>query len=156
MVDKCLVTLGEINEETFNKVYNNMLKDGLNYVHFYYTQNTYGIFYQGVPVGLFRLDRWIERNISISIAILNEYRGNGIAPIATDLIVDVFGEYYPDAKEFLANINPNNESSARAINKAGWKVTYEYNELMMEEGAEWFNVYYRNNPYYEKEGGLKP
>lgn len=156
MVDYNSVMLSPITEEAFNSIYNILEKDELvkKYVYFNY-EYTNGIFYKGNLVGLFKLNNFIDNSLSISIAILNEYRGKGIAQIARKQIVELYGKEYPEIKLFISNVKPENKSSNKSLQNLGWKQTHEYDEMMIDEGSEFFNIYYKENPYYEKKAGLK-
>lgn len=156
MINYNSITLSPITEEAFNQIYDILKQDDLakKYVFFNY-EDAHGIFYEKRLVGLFKLSSFIGNSLSISIAILNEYRGKGIAQIARMKIVELYGKEYPDVKLFISNTIPNNKSSNKSLQNLGWQQTHEYDEIMIDEGAEFFNIYFKENPYYEKKESLK-
>lgn len=149
MITESYITLQKISKEQFNIVYDLLKQEDLNYVSFYY-KDVNGILYNEKIIGLFKLKGFIDNSLSIDIAILSEYRGKGLASIASDKIVKIYGEKYPNIKRFIANTSPFNESANRSLKKSSWKQTYEYDELMINEDSEFFNIYYKENPHYEK------
>ena len=152
-----LVDLRLIDEVTFNKI-NSIFKEdeqASKFVNLYFKENSFGIYYQDILVGLVNTCPFIEGNRSINIAILNEYRGRGIAQVALEKLVDNYGYLYTKSKMFLANICPFNKNSIKSLENLGWNQTRDYDELMIDEDAEFFILFYKNNPYYEKKEVLK-
>lgn len=141
------VSLCQISEEDFNRV-NDNLKDQ-HYVKFSYS-NVIGIVYENNIVGLISMTPFIDESLSISIAILNEYRGKGIASEACNTLFDTFASEYPNVKSFMYNSDSYNEASRKAAKKLGWERTYDYDQAMEDEGAEYFIIYRKYNPYYKK------
>ncbi len=112
-----------------------------NYVDFTsYTKSLIGIFINNVLVGLIRLQNFIKGK-SIDYYILPTYRGNNIAGIALNKLTETINSFCPDCENFYININPNNTSSLRVIEKLGWQQDYSLDEIMLEEGGEFFSIY---------------
>ena len=57
---------------------------------------------------------------------------------------------YPEVEFFLANINYNNKIAIKVLNNLGWDKTYKYDEDMENEGGEFFIIYEKRNPYFNR------
>ncbi len=150
MINENSIILQQISKEQFNIIYSLLREEGLEYVSFSYN-DVNGILYKKKIIGLFKLKKFIDNNLSIDIAILNEYKGKRIAPITLEKIVKTYGEKYPNIKRFIANTSPFNKPVIKSFSNSSWTQTYEYDELMIDEGSEFYNIYYKENPYYKKE-----
>ncbi len=150
-----VVLLENITEEQFNNINNEAISEEEKWVSFYYGRDIHGISYDDKLVGIFRLIRFIGNSLSIDMYISKEYRGKGIAAKALDQIPIVFGEKYPDVEYFMANPEPANKNSIKAVEKAQWIPEHAYDEMMYEEGGTFYKLYKKENPYYEKKSGLK-
>lgn len=156
-----LVNIKRIKEKHFNIVKNryesieekNTPKNqDVKVINFYYKENnSFGIFYYDKLVGLITVNPFIEKMIEIRTLVLSEYRGIGIAQVAREKIVELTGNIFNEYEKYISLVNPDNTSSNKSLQNLGWIKTDELNEMMMDEGAEWFNVYYKLNPYYNRE-----
>lgn len=151
-MEKEKITLTPIDEENFNIVSKKLNEDPEvnKFVSFYNVSNTDAILVDNKIAGLFKLSRFIEGNMTIHIALLKEYRGKGIGGIAINKIVEEYGENYPDAQYFMGNMNYTNKRAIKSIEKLGWDRTYRYDEMMNDEGGEFFILYEKANPYCPK------
>lgn len=150
------ITIKEIFCEEFNSIKNKIKKEYNenkehslpNFVDFTrYTPETYGIYNGKQLLGLFRFKNFIVDK-TIEIYILPDFRGLNIASQATDLLIINYGSKYPKCQNFYINISNKNERSLKSIKKGDWIQTHEFDDIMMEEGAGMFTVYYKPNPYY--------
>ena len=146
------VTLNCIDEINFLE-FMKIIKKDINikkFVNFTYTDRTLGIYYNNLLVGLINGITFIEGNVALNIYILNDYRGKGIAQVATEKMVYEKGYLYEESKQIIANVLPSNESALKAIKSLGWKQTNEFDELMIDEGSDFYNIYTIDNPYHIK------
>ena len=147
-----MITLKKITKEEFEKISNQLNNDSdvKKFVNFYDFDNTYGILLNNNIVGLFSLYPFIDKNVVIHIAILKEFRNKGIGSIALDEIVENYGSLFLNSKYFMLDVNYKNENAINTAKKNNWERTYEYDEMMENEGAEIFKLYRKRNPYYEE------
>ncbi len=145
------IFLHSINAETFFKIsaiLNNDIEK--QFVYFYDSKNTLGVFFNNQLVGLFTLNKFIGNTLAIHIALLPEYRCKGIGSTSINTIVNELGQIYPNIEYFIANTSFDNKKAINSLEKAGWERTYEYDEEMEREGSEFFIIYQRKNPHYSK------
>ena len=147
-MDLNLIKVKHINEEEMNNIRNYFSKyeDTKNYGLFGYI---YGIFYEDNIIGVIGLDSLFD-NLSITVLIKEEYRNYGIAGVAINKLIDIFGNEYSHIERFYYDVSPQNISSNKAIKKIEWKSTSEFDDIMLNEGGQFLNIYYKNNPYYKK------
>lgn len=148
------IKLKPITEKEYNTIKNTIIeeynktkeekaqgKKTDNYVNFnFYVKSLIGIFINNTLVGLIRIQDFI-RGKSIDYYVLPAYRGNNIAGIALDKLTEKINVFYPDCEDFYINMNPNNTPSLRVIEKLGWQQDHSLDEMMMEEGGEFFSIY---------------
>ena len=48
----------------------------------------------------------------------------------------------------MLNIAPNNIQALKSVAKTSFRQSHEFDEIMMEEGAEYFYTFFKENPYY--------
>lgn len=146
------INLEKIDDFQFKKI-SDILNNDINvkkFVTFSNNTNTYGIYLNKNLIGLFSLHLFIESNIVIHIALLEEYRNKGIGCMVINEIIKKYGIYYPYSEYFMINISYNNEKALYSFSKTDWINTNEYDELMIEEGGEIFKIYKKENPHYKK------
>ena len=152
------MNLKYLSEEEFKKI-SNIIKDEFQkntidnpnvYVDFQsFSNKMVGIYLDNAIIGIIKTAPFV-RQTSLEIYILPEYRGNNYASIATQMFIEEFGYLFNDSKKFLINIDPRNEKSLKVAKKLGWHQNYDYDEVLMDEGAEYFYVFEYPNPYYTK------
>lgn len=153
MTDYPNINFKPITEEQYEYIEKDLLKDDKIFVRFTY-DDIYGIFMDDKLVGMFQLcNLW--QQLSIYIAIISKYRGNNFAGIALEKIVNDFGKINPSVKYFYGQINPKNVNSNKVMEKMGWQRDYSYDDVILDEGGEYFLLYAKENPYYQKEQELK-
>lgn len=145
------IDLYPITEEQFKKISFILNNDDDNqFVDFYNSKSTIGIFMDNQIIGLFNLNKFINNTLAIHIALLKEFRNNGIGGIVFEKIVDEYGKTYPEIEFFIANIDYKNERAIKVLSKLNWTKTYKYDEIMINEGGEFFIIFEKNNPYYNR------
>lgn len=150
------ITLNKINKSTFNEIsyiLNNDLEIN-KYVKFNNYENTYGIYLNDKLIGLFSLYLFINFNVAIHIALLKEYRNKGIGYFVLNNIIKKYGMNYTDSEYFILDVSCNNEKALNSFSKMNWKNTNEFDELMINEGGEFFKLYKKENPHYIKRKDL--
>ena len=153
MIEYPNINFKPITEEQYEYIEKDLLKDEKKYVQFTYN-DVYGIFIDDNLVGMFQLcNLW--QQISIYIAIISKYRGNNFAGLALEKIINDFGAMNPSVKYFYYQIDPENVNSIKVIKKIGWQRDYSYDDVILDEGGEYFILYAKENPYYQKEQELK-
>lgn len=130
---KCLLN----NDDKVNK-----------FVSFYDSKSTNGIILNGELIGLFTLNKFINDNLAIHIALLKKFRNKGIGGTTLNKIVIEYGKNYPESQFFLANIKYENQNAIHLLEKLGWSKTYAFDETMDNEGGEFFIIYQKENPNY--------
>lgn len=143
-----LITIKKIPEKLLYEMIEDF-KDNDDTKDYDFFGDSYGIYYKDKLIGLINLSSMFD-NLSITIAIKKEYRGNGFASIAVNELVENFGKDYPEIEKFIYNVSTNNISSNKAAKKLNWKETSEYDEVMLDEGGQFFNIFYKINPYFKK------
>lgn len=150
MVDYDLVQFHTLTKDDFDKINKLLMEDKsvFQFVSFHYhALVTNGIFYNNELVGVFNLHYFFENSISLSIAILKKYRGLGIAKTAIHKIVAIYGNKFPNVNLFIANVSQNNYDALLSFEHMGLTQTHEFDEIMLEEGSEFFSIFYEENPY---------
>lgn len=144
------ITLMPIDEKHFSEIAPTLNNDTKvnKFVSFYYSKSTNGIIFNGEVIGLFTLNKFIEDNLTIHIALLEEFRNKGICGIILNKIVAEYGKSYPESEFFMANINYENKEAIRVLEKLKWPRTYRFDDIMNNEGGEFFIIYEKENPYY--------
>ena len=124
-------------------------KDNLtSFVNFVYTDNLNGIYYDSRLLGLVGLSPTFN-NLSIDIMILPKYRHLGIATyVLSKIILD--GQNYPNYEKFICLCSPKNIASNKLMQKLKWSQDTSYDDVMLNEGGEFFYIYYHNNPFFQK------
>ncbi len=140
------VTFIELNEEQKEKI-SHMIKSP--YVNFS-KNNMIGMQIENNLVGVCSVVPFIDNSLSISLYIFEPYRGRGYAPLCTESIVLEFGQKYPEKTKFIYNINPQNVASKRVMEKLKWRYNPSYEEMLEEEGSEYFLIFEKENPFYGK------
>lgn len=144
------VELKPLSEFDFNKINETLMMDKSvsSYVRFnYFALITNGIFYKGNLIGLLNLHYFIQGSISISVALLKKYRGLGIISIVYDKIIETYGEQFEEISMFIVNVYPNNKMAIASFERMGLTQTHAFDEEMLNEGAEFFSIFYKENPY---------
>jgi len=141
------IRLKKITREQFNYINNKLEKVN---VKFNLEESTYGILYKNKIVGLISLSKWYTNDLTINIEVLKEYRGKNIATYAIEKIIEICGKVNVNIERFLYNTSPNNISANKAIQKLNWSKTSEFDDNMILEGTSFFNIYYKENPYYKR------
>ncbi len=150
MEDSNLLQFRTLTEEEFKNIHELLIQDSSvsQYVSFsYYALVTNGIFYKGQLAGIFNLNYFIGNSIALSIALLQKYRKIRIAKATFNKIISIYGKQFLDVDLFIANVSPNNENAMYAFGNMGLKRTHEFDEMILDEGAEFFSVFYEENPY---------
>lgn len=150
MVDGHLVQIKDISEIEFEEINNLLMKDPCvsKYVQFsFHSLITQGIFYKSVLIGLLNLHAFISESLSISIALLSEYRHLGISKKAIQKVIEKYGQELENIAMFIANVSPQNKNAILAFQNMDLKQTHAFDEVMIEEGAEFFLLFYAENPY---------
>ncbi len=114
-----------------------------------YSKNINGIFVNNLLVGVYSVVPTFGE-LSIDLLIFPEYRGRGLAKIVTPMIVDVEGEKVPEISKFYFMCSLKNVNSNSVMNKLGYQKDFSFDDIMLEEGGEFFNIYYIENPHYQK------
>lgn len=145
-------TVKSIIEED-NKAFKARGKDP--YVNFinYYSDRLKGVYFKGTLVGFVDLG-YFRGDLEIQLYILPQYRGHNIAYLLTRKVVEETSANYPTAKEIVSQVERDNESSLRVMEKLGWAHDYEHEEAVFHEEDKVRNVFYTLNPHYEKEKGI--
>lgn len=148
MIDNIMLT--PLEDDILNNIMNILNSDPeINkFVIFRNKKQIYGIVLNNKVIGLFELCKFIENNVAIHAALLKDYRNMGFGGIAINKIVQEYGENNPDSEYFIANIDYKNTRAIKSIEKAGWEKTDEYNEVMIDEGSQFFIIYKKKNPMY--------
>lgn len=121
-----------------------------NFVNFtVYVDDMYGIIVDNKITGLLLFKNFMG-GLSVDIYILPKYRNKNIAFAASNILVETLGKDFPKIEDFYFNIDPNNKKSMNLMKKLNWKIDYSFEELLINEGAEYFVVYTKKNPYYQK------
>lgn len=150
---KNLVKVKSVKEEDVKNILLKLSEDEISRNLNFSCGHIFGVYYCDNLVGLVGLSSWYPDNLSITIALLNEYRGKGIAVEAINKLVFEIGKIFPANAKFLYNVSSNNISSLRVAKKLNWAKTSEFDEAMLDEGGEFFNIYYKDNPYYLNDVG---
>ena len=132
-----------ITKEEYNKIPEENLK---GFVNFSYSRNLNGIYCNNVLVGLISLSPAFGY-LSIDMMILPAYRHHGIASLVLSKIIEQ-GKNYPEYERFICLCSPNNIASNKLMQKLHWSADTSFDDVMLNEGGEFFNIYYRDNPYY--------
>ncbi len=137
----------DIIKEEYQK---NTINNNRNYVDFrLFSDKMVGIYLDNAIIGIIKTAPFVGQT-SLEIYIFPEYRGYNYASIATQMFIEEFGYLFNDSKKFLINIDPRNEKSLKVAKKLGWRQNYDYDEVLMNEGSEYFYVFEYPNPYYTK------
>lgn len=62
-------------------------------------------------------------------------------------IVEIYGKEFLDVPMFIANVCPSNRNAISSFRRMGLIETHEFDEEMINEGAEFFSIFYKENPY---------
>ena len=124
-------------------------KDNLTrFVNFVYSNKLNGIYYSDKLLGLVELSPAFGY-LSIDLMILPQYRNLGIATYVLSKIILV-GESFPNYERFICLCSPKNIAINNLMQKLKWGQDTSYDETMLNEGGEFFYIYYHNNPYFKK------
>ena len=124
-------------------------KENLNgFVNFVYSKNLNGIYYHNKLLGLVGLSPTFI-NLAIDIMILPQYRHLGIATYVLNKIV-LAGYNFPEYARFMCLCSPKNYPINKLMQKIKWNQDTSYDDIMLNEGGEFFNIYYQDNPYFQK------
>ena len=115
----------------------------------YYNSNIRGIYLNNILIGLYSLGLTFNEYLSLDIFLISPFRGHHLAPSIIENIILYEGKNNTHIKRFIAMVSPLNERSNKVFQKLKWNVDSSYDEVMLEEGGEFFNIYYKENPYYE-------
>ena len=146
-----LISFSSMTKEEFDDLNHKFLQDKsiTDFVQFSYQPlNQSGIFYNNKLIGMVYVMSFIDETLAVSIALLKEYRGLGISQVAYEKLIDLFGEKFSDYRAFVLNIAPNNIQALKSVAKTSFRQSHEFDEIMMEEGAEYFYTFFKDNPYY--------
>ena len=152
MVDENFVHLFTVTEEKFNEIKENLEQEESTHNSFSYnpsSNSSSGCIFLGTQlVGLFTLCDFIENTLSVSIVLYRKYRGLGIEKCAYDKIVETYGLEFPEKDAFVINVNPSNEDELAIAQSMGLEQTHEFDDVMMNEGGEFYYIYSTKNPSY--------
>ena len=124
-------------------------KDNLTgFVSFAYSNNLNGIYYHNKLLGLIELSPAFGY-LSIDIMILPKYRHLGIATYVLSKIT-MEGQNIPNYERFICLCSPKNIASNKLMQKLKWQQDTSYDDVMLNEGGEFFYIYYHENPFYQK------
>lgn len=124
-------------------------KDNLTgFVNFVYSDSLKGIYYNNKLLGLISLSPAFGY-LSIDIMILPKYRHLGIATYVLSKIA-IEGQNFSNYEKFICLCSPKNIASNKLMQKLKWQQDTSYDDVMLNEGGEFFYIYYHNNPYYQK------
>lgn len=141
------IILYPIEYKSLKIIIDNINKEN-KFVHFSSNDDINGIYVDNQLVGIFTLNDFIDNTIAIHFTIFKEFRNRKYGRNVLNEIVMQYGENYSDNKYFVVNIDIENQKMINLLNKTDWIKTYEYDDLMEEEGAEFFIIYKKKNPYY--------
>ncbi len=138
-------------KDIINKEYQeNIVNNRSNYVNFQsFSDTMVGIYLDNTIIGIIKTVPFIGQT-SLEIYIFPDYRGHNYASMATQMFIEKFGNLFNSSEKFLININPHNEKSLKVAKKLGWRQNYDYDDILIEEGAEYFYIFEYPNPYYVK------
>lgn len=151
------IILTPLEGDLLDKITNNLNNDPEvnKFITFNNKKQSNGILLNNKVIGLFELYKFINGSITIHSALLKEYRNKGIGKIIINKIVEEYGKNYPDSEYFIVNIDYKNERAIRSIEKTDWEKTYDYDEIMIDEGSQFFVLYQKRNPnFYRKKKEL--
>jgi len=100
-------------------------------------------------IGLFTLNKFIEDNITIHIELLEQFRTIETYNIIINGIIEKYGKIYPESEFFMININYDDEASINLFKNLNWTKTHEFDEIMRDEGGEFFVIYKKENPGHD-------
>lgn len=146
------IKLYPLQEKDFNDISISLNNDPEvnKFVNFCNKKESNGVFFNNKLIGLFTLNKFINGTLAIHIALIKEYRNKKIGSKVLNKIVEEYGKNYPEVEFFLANINYNNKIAIKVLNNLGWDKTYKYDEDMENEGGEFFIIYEKRNPYFNR------
>ena len=145
-----LISLKTLKEEEFNKIDEILRRDKSvsSYVCFnYFALVTNGIFYKEKLIGLLNLNYFLNNSLSVSVALLEKYRGLGIMTVVYEKIIEIYGKEFLDVPMFIANVCPRNTNAIASFRRMSLIETHEFDDEMINEGAEFFSIFYKENPY---------
>ena len=108
-----------------------------------------GIYLNNTLIGLYSLGITFNEYLSLDIFIFPSFRGRHLTGYTIENIILYEGENNPSIEKFMAMVSPLNKRSNIVFQKLKWQVDSSYDEAMLNEGGEFFNIYYKENPYYE-------
>ena len=149
-----MVDVRNISKLQFDNLFDCLKGDKLSKYLLFNIESSYGIFYNEKLIGLLEYEMCFNQ-ISINLALLDKFRGNGYSLLALNKFVEKYGKEFNEFKKFLCLVNPNNYSANRSLEKSDWIITIEYDETMLYEGGSFHKIYYKNNPYYVEKRLLK-
>ena len=146
------IILRNMMEKEFLLAQKEMLQDSNSYdfVAFNSLENCQGIEYHGKIIGFYKLKKYIKGNISIELALIPEYRNKNLAKTINNLLLETYGNQYPNSEYFLILINYKNTKALKSIEKTDWERIYDFDEIMYNEDGEQFLIFGKKNPNYIK------
>ncbi len=157
------IEIKNVSEEEYAQIKETIKQDNQSfkdrgidpYVTFinYYSQDLLGIYFKNTLVGLVNLG-YFRGDLEIQIYVLPSYRGHNIAYLATNKIVNENSINYPTCREIICQVEFDNASSVKVMEKLGWRRDYEHEEAIDYEEDTSRYVFYTLNPHYEKERGI--
>ena len=127
----------------------NIPQEYLNgFVNFVYSDKLEGIYHDNKLLGLVNLSPTFGY-LSIDIMVLPKYRKLGIATYILNKIV-INGDKFTNYERFICLCSSKNDASIKLLQKLHWAADTNFDDAMLNEGGEFFNIYYCNNPYFQK------
>ena len=114
-----------------------------------YDSKIKGIYLNNNLIGLYSLGLTFNEYLSLDIFIFPSFRGHHLGEFVIQDLILCEGENNPSIEKFMALVSPLNVRSNKVFQKLKWQVDSSYDEAMLNEGGEFFNIYYKENPYYE-------
>ncbi|MBE5912913.1 MAG: GNAT family N-acetyltransferase [Pseudobutyrivibrio ruminis] len=100
--------------------YSELLLDG--------TQHQYILMHDNIPVGQLRLSQ-IEESVEIDYSVAPEKRKGGYGTIILELSKEKAKEVFPNAKNLIGKVKPENGPSAQCFEKNGFFEKYRCYEM---------------------------
>lgn len=134
-----------IKKEEYLKIPKNELN---GFINFSYSDKLRVIYYGDKLLGLICLSPAFG-HLSVDIMVLPAYRHKGVATYVLNELI-AHGDEFSNYERFICLCSPKNIASNKLMQKLKWPSDTNYDEDMLNEGGEYFYIYYHDNPYYQK------
>lgn len=152
MINNEEIKFAPITEEDFLRIATALNQDPevKQFIQFYDKNSTIAIELGNQIIGLCSIIRFIGNNLAVHTALLKNYRNKGLGGIIFYKIAQEYGKLYPKSEKFIANIDYRNQRAIQSLEKKGINRTDRFDELMNEEGGNFYIIYELDNPCYHK------